>query len=62
MERQIQGSYTGSPSDMHELMELVRAGKVDPIPVEKRPAAEANQTLQDLKDGKILGRAALIHD
>lgn len=62
MERQIQGSYTGSPSDMHELMELVRTGKVDPIPVEKRPASEANKTLEDLKNGKILGRAALIHD
>jgi len=47
---------------MHELMELVRSGKVDPIPVEKRPASEANQTLEDLKNGKILGRAALIHD
>ncbi len=62
MERGIQGSYTGSPSDMHELMDLVRSGKVDPIPVEKRPASMANQTLEDLKDGKILGRAALMHD
>ena len=31
MERGIQGSYTGSPGDMKELMELVRSGKVDPI-------------------------------
>ena len=62
MERGIQGSYTGSPGDMHELMELVRSGKIDPIPVEKRPASEANQTLEDLKNGKILGRAALMHD
>ena len=43
-------------------MELVRSGKVDPIPVEKRPACEANQTLDDLKNGKILGRDALMHD
>jgi predicted nucleic acid-binding Zn ribbon protein len=35
---------------MKELMELVRSGKVDPIPVEKRPACEANQTLDDLKE------------
>ena len=62
LERGIQGSYTGSPGDMNELMELVRSGKVDPIPVEKRPASEANQTLEDLKNGKILGRAALMHD
>ncbi len=62
MERGIQGSYTGSPGDMHELMELVRSGKIDPIPVEKRSASEANQTLKDLKNGQILGRAALMHD
>jgi len=62
MERGIQGSYTGSPGDMHELMELVRSGKIDPIPVEKRSASEANQTLEDLKNGQILGRAALMHD
>ena len=62
MESGVQGSYTGSPADMDELMELVRSGKVDPIPVEKRPASEANQTLEDLKNGKILGRAALMHD
>jgi Zn-dependent alcohol dehydrogenases len=62
LERGVQGSYTGSPGDMHELMKLVRSGKVDPIPVEKRPASEANQTLEDLKNGKIIGRAALMHD
>ena len=62
LERGVQGSYTGSHEDMHELMKLVRSGKVDPIPVEKRPASEANQTLEDLKNGKIIGRAALMHD
>ena len=62
MERTIQGSYVGSPGDMEELMELVRANKIDPIPVEKRSASEAYQTLLDLKDGKIIGRAALMHD
>ena len=56
------GSYVGSPGDMEELMELVRANKIDPIPVEKRSASEAYQTLLDLKDGKIIGRAALMHD
>jgi len=49
-------------ANMKELMALVRDGKIDPIPVEKRKASEASQTLQDLKDGKIMGRAALMHD
>ena len=62
MERKILGSYVGSPQDMKELMELVNAGKVDPIPVEQRPISEVNAALADLKDGKVLGRLSLIHD
>ena len=62
MERNIQGSYVGSLSNMKELMALVKEDKIDPIPVEKRHASEANQTLIDLKEGKIVGRAALMHD
>ena len=61
MERGIQGSYVGSPGDMSELMKLVRENKIDPIPVQVRDASEASQTLQDLKDGKIIGRATLVH-
>ena len=41
---------------MKELMELVNAGKVDPIPVEQRPISDVNAALADLKDGKVLGR------
>jgi len=62
MERKILGSYVGSPQDMKELMELVNAGKVDPIPVEQRPISEVNAALADLKDGKVLGRLSLVHD
>jgi D-arabinose 1-dehydrogenase-like Zn-dependent alcohol dehydrogenase len=62
MERNIQGSYVGSLSNLKELMKLVREGKIDPIPVERRHASEANQTLIDLKEGRIMGRAALMHD
>ena len=46
---------------MSELMKLVRENKIDPIPVQVRDASEASQTLQDLKDGKIIGRATLVH-
>ncbi len=55
----ICGSYVGSPQEMRELMELVVAGKVAPLPVATRPMAEANQTLNDLRDGKIVGRVVL---
>ena len=61
MERDIQGSYVGSPSDMSELMEFVRNNKIDPIPVQVRSISEASKTLEDLKNGNIVGRASLIH-
>jgi D-arabinose 1-dehydrogenase-like Zn-dependent alcohol dehydrogenase len=55
----IKGSFVGNLQESKEMMELVRAGKVDPIPVEKRHMSAANQTLDDLRDGKIVGRVVL---
>lgn len=55
----IQGSMVGSLDDTREMMELVRAGKIDPVPVTKRPLAAANDTLNDLREGKIVGRVVL---
>ena len=40
-------------------MELVKAGKVKPIPMETRPLETAYDTLQDLKAGRITGRVVL---
>ena len=34
----IMGSYVGSPAEAREMLELVKAGKVAPIPVEDAPA------------------------
>jgi D-arabinose 1-dehydrogenase-like Zn-dependent alcohol dehydrogenase len=55
----IGGSMTGSLAETKEMMELVRAGKVDPIPYTKRPMSAAGQTLDDLREGKITGRVVL---
>jgi D-arabinose 1-dehydrogenase-like Zn-dependent alcohol dehydrogenase len=55
----IQGSMVGSLDDTLEMMELVRAGKIDPVPVTKRPLSAANDTLNDLREGKIVGRVVL---
>jgi len=49
----------GSLGETQEMMELVRAGKVDPIPYSKRPMSAASQTLDDLREGKIVGRVVL---
>jgi D-arabinose 1-dehydrogenase-like Zn-dependent alcohol dehydrogenase len=55
----IIGSFVGSLPEAQEMMAIVRAGKVDPIPYAKRPLAQAGQTLEDLKAGKITGRVVL---
>jgi D-arabinose 1-dehydrogenase-like Zn-dependent alcohol dehydrogenase len=55
----IQGSYTGRPDEMAELMALVREGKVKPLPVAEHPLAEVGQMVEDLRDGKIVGRVVV---
>ena len=55
----IIGSYVGSLPETEEMMAIVRAGKVDPIPVQTRPLDQANKSLDDLRAGKITGRVVL---
>ncbi len=55
----IIGSYVGNLDEMHELMALVTAGKVKPVPITPRPLREAAQAIADLRDGKALGRYVL---
>ena len=43
-EKKLMGSYVGPLGDMEEPMELVVAGKIDPVDVETRNV-EANRTL-----------------
>jgi propanol-preferring alcohol dehydrogenase len=55
----VRGSYVGRLDEMHALMALVKAGKVPPLPVHTRPLAEANQALDDLEAGGVVGRMVL---
>ena len=55
----VRGSYVGSLQEMSDMMELVRAGKVPPLPVKTRPLDAAWDTLEDLRHGKIVGRVVL---
>lgn len=55
----ITGSFVGSLPEAEEMMGLVRAGKVDPIPVQTRPLKDAGKTLDDLRNGRIVGRVVL---
>src|SRR6201991_3222037 len=55
----IQGSYVGNLNETRELLDLVRAKKIAPIPVTPMPLAQANQALTDLQKGKLVGRGVL---
>ena len=61
-ERKILGSYVGSLGEMEELMKLVAAGKIEPVEVESRNVSEANKTLEEMKNGELLGLVSLTHD
>lgn len=52
----VQGSYVGNPQELREVVALARAGKLKPIPVEKRPMSEISRTLDELKAGTVIGR------
>ncbi|HET7887353.1 MAG TPA: alcohol dehydrogenase [Bradyrhizobium sp.] len=55
----IQGSYVGNLRETRELLDLVRAKKIAPIPVTPMPLAKANEALSSLKAGRLVGRAIL---
>ncbi|MEZ5839299.1 MAG: alcohol dehydrogenase [Hyphomicrobiales bacterium] len=55
----IEGSYVGSLAEAREMMEIVRAGRVAPIPLAARPLEDANEVLDALRGGRIVGRVVL---
>jgi D-arabinose 1-dehydrogenase-like Zn-dependent alcohol dehydrogenase len=55
----IIGSNTGTLAETHEMMALVRAGRIRPIPITRRPLAEAESALNTLGEGRVTGRLVL---
>lgn len=58
----ITGSYVGSPQDMSELMALAREGKIDPLVITERSLSNAQEALNDLQQGHVVGRVVLTPD
>ena len=56
----VQGSYVGNLQDLHELIDLVSGLPQTPLPIDARPLDQANRTLDDLANGRVVGRAVLI--
>jgi propanol-preferring alcohol dehydrogenase len=56
----VEGTLTGTLQEANELMALARAGKVVPLPIEERPLAAVQQSLDDLRAGRVVGRVSLV--
>jgi D-arabinose 1-dehydrogenase-like Zn-dependent alcohol dehydrogenase len=56
----IQGSYIGSPSELRELVALVQKHGLPRTPLDRRPLAKAENALDDLRNGKVVGRVVLV--
>ena len=56
----IQGSYVGTLTELRELVTLAREKGLAPIPVTERPLDEANEALQALHEGRVIGRTILV--
>lgn len=52
----IIGSYTGSISELVELVSLAKRGVIKPVISERFKLEQATEALSKLKDGKIIGR------
>jgi D-arabinose 1-dehydrogenase-like Zn-dependent alcohol dehydrogenase len=52
----VRGSHLGSLSELREVVALARHDKLRTIPIETRPLSQVSRTLDELKDGAIIGR------
>ncbi|HTH78435.1 MAG TPA: alcohol dehydrogenase [Ramlibacter sp.] len=55
----LQGSYVGSLAELQELVAMARAKGVPEIPVQLRALEAAQESLDDLQAGRVLGRVVL---
>jgi D-arabinose 1-dehydrogenase-like Zn-dependent alcohol dehydrogenase len=56
----IVGSLTGTVEETQEVIDLVRGSSVPPIPITTRPLDEANEALEELQSGGVVGRTVLV--
>ena len=55
----IGGSYVGSLAELRELVALAQQGVLPPLPLSSRPLGEVQTVLDELRAGKVTGRAIL---
>jgi alcohol dehydrogenase, propanol-preferring len=55
----IEGIQTGTLAQAREVLELLRAGRIPPMPISERRLADAQAALDDLRAGHVVGRVSL---
>lgn len=55
----VEGFMTGTLAEARELMELARAGRIGPVPMNEQPMADAQKWIDQLRAGNVLGRIVL---
>jgi D-arabinose 1-dehydrogenase-like Zn-dependent alcohol dehydrogenase len=55
----IEGTMTGTLNEAYEMMALAKSGKIPAVPIHERPLSAAQASLDDLRQGKIVGRVVL---
>ncbi|MCC7347897.1 MAG: zinc-binding dehydrogenase, partial [Variibacter sp.] len=58
----IEGTFVGTLAEAHEMLALARTGRIAPPPIIERPLAQAQRSLDDLRQGKVVGRVVLTAD
>ncbi|HEV7589171.1 MAG TPA: alcohol dehydrogenase [Longimicrobium sp.] len=56
----IRGSYTGSLRELRELLALVRERGVRPVPVACHALEEVPRILEEMRQGRVVGRAVVV--
>ena len=52
----VRGSHVGNSPQLRKLIDMVRAGKIKQMPIERRQLSEINQAVEDLEQGRVTGR------
>ncbi len=55
----VQGSHVGNSLQLRALIDMFKAGKLKPIPVEVRALSAINRSVDDLQQGRVTGRIVL---
>ena len=58
----VRGSHVGNSPQLRRLIDMVRAGKVKQMPIERRQLSGINQAVEDLEKGRVTGRIVFITD